>query len=85
MQRCEITDTLGLNLCDEMQQALREKNNHPAYRWHGLVFGVQNDMLTNGYPQNYITLKSGAKRRGMLLNFCPFCGADIATHKKGHP
>jgi len=41
------------------------------------------DMNTFTHKRNMVVLKAGRwAKRGIVMNYCPFCGANIAEHVK---
>ena len=74
-ERCVIEDK-RLTPCAALERAL-EDDSKPA---RGL-FPIEIFALAAGFVRSGAILRSGEfARRGIILNYCPFCGADIGSH-----
>lgn len=76
---CSVTDG-RLKPCNPLNMAIEGPN---LGRGKGVRF-MQLTILGSGNfadGRSCATIKSGEfAKRGVILNFCPFCGADIGSH-----
>lgn len=77
MSKCRVNKNLSIDYCLGMQEAFgRRMNNN-----QGLRSCDYHNLESNNFSRNGVVLKNGAKDRGLMLNYCPFCGVSIATHE----
>lgn len=74
-ERCVIEDK-RLTPCVALERALEYDSKHGR----GL-FPIEIFAVAVGFVRSGVMARSGEfARRGIILNYCPFCGADIGSH-----
>lgn len=74
-RKCRVLKSDQLRPCASLERVIDYK-----LRFHQLI-----NLTTGADSGSFVALYLGAhKKRGVLLNFCPFCGTDIGSHIKKH-
>jgi hypothetical protein len=67
--------------CTSLERALDQGS--PSSRSKGLFMSEVIDLETGKFTMSFIRLKLGGfSKKGVVINFCPFCGRDISGHIK---
>jgi hypothetical protein len=78
--RCTVNDAGQVAPCSPLKRA-----GEDFYRGKGLRYVRLTKLASGGFQdgQSFFALHSGEfKSKGVVINFCPFCGNNIGSHLK---
>lgn len=79
---CTVTGGTFLNPCDELQNTAVAHS--PGSKSAGVYIRSLVHLPSHEPARRYAMVRSGSnKERGIVLNFCPFCGRGIAKAFSG--
>lgn len=80
--QCSINERGQVQPCNALGQAIEYENvAGKGLRFVRLTKLDEKGDFGNG--RHFVTVRSGEfVKRGIILNFCPFCGSDIGSHMK---
>lgn len=74
--RC-VAEGRKLTPCTTLEKALGEPNGGQK----GISMLVLSNVNTGETTRTGVSVRSGDySKRGVMLNFCPFCGEDVVSH-----
>jgi hypothetical protein len=75
--KCSVENGLFVQPCDSLSSATEYGN--PRGKQKGIWFWQMRNMDTHKPSRSYFGTKSGEHvEKGLLFNFCPFCGEKIS-------
>lgn len=79
---CELTP-VGIKPCWALEEVLQPPYGRGT-RSQGVVLQTLINMNTREFSRQLVILKSGQhSKKGMALNFCPFCAGEIIAEEVG--
>jgi hypothetical protein len=75
--RCRVRDDRFVEPCEFLGRAIQSRHG-PFHRGGGIVLHNLVRLDTLKASRTFVTVRSGEwKAKGIVLNFCPFCGTQI--------
>ena len=74
-KKCKIIKKRFLRLCDTLMQRINSSSYEKGFCLLNFI-----DLETGSPVRDYVAYRKNSKDKGLVLNFCPFCGKNL--HKK---
>lgn len=78
---CRVADGKFVEPCKALSDEIEWGS--PAGAGKGLFKVTYTNMKTGKYSRSMVGIKNKMHPRGLLFNFCPWCGANISSHFQG--
>jgi hypothetical protein len=75
MEKCKIDDGRILVPCKALDAEI--EHSSPSGRFKGIFAYTLTNMKTGQISRSGVGIKTAATPKGVLLNFCPWCGENI--------